>query len=121
MQSSKIPDSCLRIFEIFANNEVRSSEVISKTWKGHNKTKLAGCSVPEIRVLHFGCKIDKMAKKVVSIIGIQYNKLYRSRAELPSVLWNQYYEPSVSYNQELSVPCVEESVIYGSSTNCIRH
>ena len=78
MQSSKIPDSCLRIFEIFANNEVRSSEVISKTWKGHNKTKLAGCSVPEIRVLHFGCKIDKMAKKVVSIIGMQYNKLYRS-------------------------------------------
>ena len=75
----------------------------------------------EIRVLHFDCKIDKMAKKAVSIIGLQYNKLYRSRAELPAVLWNQYYERSVSYNQELSVPCVEESVIYVSSTNCIRH
>ena len=58
--------------------------VISKTWKGRNKTKLAGCSEPEIRVLYFGCKIEETAKKAVSIIGMQHNKLYRSSAELPS-------------------------------------
>ena len=92
--------------------------VISKTWKGRNKTKLAGCSEPEIRVLYFGCKIEETAKKAVSIIGMQHNKLYRSSAELPSNC-SQHYESSVSCNQELSVLRGEENVIHAEEATTI--
>ena len=54
------------------------------TWKARNQAKISGNSEPEIRVLYFGSKIEETAKKAVSLIGMQYNKLYRSPAELPS-------------------------------------
>ncbi len=66
------------------NSKLLMKWTTSKTWKSRNKTKLAGCSEPEICVLYFGCKIEETAKKAVSIIGMQYNKLYRYPAELPS-------------------------------------
>ena len=34
--------------------------------------------------MHFGYKIEDTAKKAISGIGMHYNKLYRSPAELPS-------------------------------------
>ena len=64
--------------------EMRNSVVISKTWKARNQAKISGCTDPEIRVLYFGSKIEDTAKKAISLIGMQYNKLYRSPAELPS-------------------------------------
>ena len=70
---SKIPDG---VFEIA--NEMRSTVAILKTWKSRNKNKLSGCSEPEVRVLYFGCKIEETTTKAVSIIGMQYYKLYRS-------------------------------------------
>ena len=79
LPASKIPDG---VFEIA--NEMRGTATISKTWKARNKTKIAGCSEPEIRVLYFGCKIEETAKKAISAIGMQYSRLYRSPSELPS-------------------------------------
>ena len=80
LPDSKIPEG---VFEIA--NEMRSSTVvISKTWKARNQAKISGNSEPEIRVLYFGSKAEETAKKAVSLIGMQYNKLYRSPAELPS-------------------------------------
>jgi len=79
LPGSKIPDG---VFEIA--NEFRGTGNISKTWKTRNKTKIDGSSEPEIRVLYFGCKIEDTAKKAISAIGMQYNRLYRSPSELPS-------------------------------------
>jgi hypothetical protein len=80
LPDSKIPEG---VFEIA--NEMRSSTVvISKTWKARNQAKISGNSEPEIRVLYFDSKAEETAKKAVSLIGMQYNKLYRSPAELPS-------------------------------------
>ena len=79
LPASKISDG---VFEIA--NEMRGTATISKTWKARNKTKIAGCSEPEIRVLYFSCKIEETAKKAISAIGMQYSRLYRSPSELPS-------------------------------------
>ena len=79
LPDSKIPEG---VFEIA--NELRNTVVISKTWKARNQAKISGNSDPEIRILYFGCKIEETAKKAISVIGMQYNKLYRSPAELPS-------------------------------------
>ena len=79
LPDSKIPEG---VFEIA--NEMCSTVVISKTWKARNQAKISGNSELEIRVLYFGSKIEETAKNAVSLIGMQYNKLYRSPAELPS-------------------------------------
>jgi hypothetical protein len=79
LPAQKIPDG---VFEIV--NEYRSTVTISATWKKRHKAKICGSTEPEIRVLHFGYKIEDTAKKAISGIGMHYNKLYRSPAELPS-------------------------------------
>ena len=79
LPASKVPDG---VFEIA--NEMRGTSTISKTWRARNKTKISGCTEPEIRILYFGCKIEEPAKKAISAIGMQYNRLYRSPSELPS-------------------------------------
>ena len=70
LPASKIP---VGVFEIA--NKFRGTANISKTWKTRNKTKIDGSSEPEIRVLYFGCKIEETAKKAISAIGMQYNRL----------------------------------------------
>jgi hypothetical protein len=70
------------VFEIA--NEFRGTANISKTRKTRNKSKIGGSFEPEIRVLYFGCKIEQTAKKSITAIGMQYNRLYTSPSELPS-------------------------------------
>jgi hypothetical protein len=79
LQSTTLPKGLIELI-----NEYRNTVTISKSWKDRHKGKLNGCNEHEIRVLHFGYKIEDTAKKAVSEIGMHYNKLYRSPEELPS-------------------------------------
>ena len=79
-----LPESKILVGVFEIANEFRGTANISKTWKTHNKTKTDASSEPEIRVLYSGCKIEETAKKSISAIWMQYNRLYTSPSELPS-------------------------------------
>ena len=65
-------------------NKYRQTASITKTWRERNEKLISGNTEVELLNIHFGYKIKQCAKIAIHQVGMFYNKLHRTREELPS-------------------------------------
>jgi hypothetical protein len=79
LPASKLPKGVSEIA-----NKWRTTSSITATWRRRNAGKIKGNSEADVLKMFFGNKIEKVAKVAVHQVKMFYNKMYRTKEELPS-------------------------------------